>query len=541
MAFDISYISRCLIQNLENMVSITISREDIYSGNIDPVRDVLESAAERGALAELAGSIVLDIEPGEEEDPGVETRWFLSLDASYPFILYFLSPMHEYQRYCSIFVPYAQTASGIQFDYESLIAFLSERLANVRLFCERNGLEFVPIKDAVESIFSIEIPDELISKNSDSASYLEEDVSDSVEDYEPPVPEFAHDWPFQPRELLHRKLIKTFRSKEIFPYKDIAGDAVLFALVENPVVTFQHPIALRIELDETPYYPLIMLSLVLFDKDGEAVKLSYPFDVTNETHIQWITKAATQQAVSTNILFKRDDTLYWAFTVPVEVGEFGAYALELLDKARALLEMIPEEMRDYTEAINSFAKETISQFGSLDDSNVSDDRAELEAGNESDVADTDMDEFEELPKEAGTITIDAEVVPDEYMVQIESTDKIKSPYDKSGKKLNLEDRKKVEQIERVLQAKIVKPEVSVTEKLALKPDTKKVKKVSKSLSSAGIDQDEYVQALSRKIMFLENKVEEYKRRIKGLKDTVATLEKELDECRNKKKSKKSWF
>ena len=545
---------------LDHDVLVRVSEEHIEACSLGPVAQTLETTMDQGLAIDLCGRLVLQLEDFEDDPvmlasiPGV-VRWFMALDETYPFLMYFLSA-EEYPRYCAMFVPAMPDGHALRFDRDELKTFITRRAEKIAEFCASVGLDSRESLTGLARFFNLDLPVDRIAAEYEAAltgEYLS--LGAGVANEPPPSPHqagFPPDWPFTPQKLSSPLLQETFAQANIWPLRDISDEPVLFAAVDDPLGAYRAPMEINLVLQDTQHFPLVLLYLYIHDNPDEPLLFTFPFNIDDDEHRRWLGKLGELSSLMTNILFRvAGGDLYWAYTVPIIIGDtLAEKSRAVLDEAETRRQMIPEEYRDFASAINDY-RELLERDRELDQAHrqvppqPDEDEAAVAAPDRTGQPDTledivfgedEDDETSEditLTRESGgdTLpqdrTIDADMVPDDAMIQVPPTGQVKSPYDKSDSVVLPEQ---IQRIERALSRPSIKPEIPVTESLAIAPA--KVKKMARPAAEAtgGADcVDDAVERLSRKLIILESRLEQKIRENKKLKQENETLQNMLHE------------
>jgi|GEM_PF-3089295 len=564
---------------LEHTVLVRVGEEDIEACSLGPVAQTLESTMDQGAAADLFGRLALDIEGYEEDAVNLASqpevvRWFMTLDETYPFLMYFLSK-EEYPRFCAMFVPAMPERQALRFDHSELTIFITRRANKIAEFCASVGLDSRGCLSDLGAFFNIDLPVEDIAAEYEASLTGEQLPLGTGVAEDPPSPGqagFPEHWPFTPQKLASPLLQETFAHANIWPLRDISDEPVLFAAVDDPLAAYEAPMEINLVLQETQHFPLILLYLYVHDNPDEPLLLTFPLNIDDDDHRRWLAKLGELTSLMTNILFRVEGgDLYWAYTVPIVISDLLAEKCRtMLAEAEARLEMIPQEYRDFNAAINDY-RELLEKDKELD-------QAHREADGQEDIPAEDTPEEpsealpetlapqaeEDTPAEDGAhyiaetaeaeatmeqvtvqedtpadmdaveslypedVTIDADMVPDDSMTDVPPTGQVKTPYDKNDSVVLPEQ---IQRIERALSQPAIKPEVPVTERLAIAPA--KVKKIARPTGSAPGDAancvDDAVERLSRKLIILESRLEQKIRENKKLKQENEALQNMLNE------------
>ena len=546
---------------LDHDVLVRVSEEHIEACSLGPVAQTLETTLDEGLATELCGRLVLHLEDFGDDPvmlasvPAV-VRWFMALDETYPFLMYFLSP-EEYPRYCAMFVPAMPDGHALRFDREELKTFITRRAESIAEFCASVGLDSRDSLTGLSRFFNLDLPVDSIAAEHEAAltgEYLP--LGTGVTDAPPPPQQagFPADWPFTPQKLSSPLLQETFAQANIWPLRDISDEPVLFAAVDDPLGAYRAPMEINLVLQDTQHFPLVLLYLYIHDNADEPLLFTFPFNIDDDEHRRWLGKLGELSSLMTNILFRvADGDLYWAYTVPIIIGEtLAEKSRAILGEAEARRQMIPEEYRDFASAINDY-RELLQRDQELDQAHrqAAPQPADEEPSPEApqpphtpqddspqdivfdDVDDDQIPDHDTLPgkPEGDTLpedrTIDAEIVPDDTMTQVPPTGQVKSPFDKNDSVVLPEQ---IQRIERALSRPSIKPDIPVTESLAIAPA--KVKKIARPAAGAtgGADcVDDAVERLSRKLIILESRLEQKIRENKKLKQENEALQNLLHE------------
>ena len=565
---------------LEHTVLVRVGEEDIEACSLGPVAQTLESTMDQGAAADLFGRLTLDIE-GYEEDavnlasqPAV-VRWFMTLDETYPFLMYFLSK-EEYPRFCAMFVPAMPERQALRFDHSELTIFITRRANKIAEFCATVGLDSRGCLSDLGAFFNIDLPVEDIAAEYEASLTGEQLPLGTGVAEDPPPPEqagFPEHWPFTPQKLASPLLQETFAHANIWPLRDISDEPVLFAAVDDPLAAYEAPMEINLVLQETQHFPLILLYLYVHDNPDEPLLLTFPLNIDDDDHRRWLAKLGELTSLMTNILFRVEGgDLYWAYTVPIVISDVLAEKMPdhaaggripagddspgvpgfqrrhqrlpgTAGKGQGAGPGSPAGQRGGRRPGGGYAGRTIRspcrrplypgrrktlrrRMALIISQRRPMPKATVEQPTVQEDTPTDIDAAELLYPE--DVTIDAEMVPDDSMTDVPPTGQVKTPYDKNDSVVLPEQ---IQRIERALSQPAIKPEVPVTERLAIAPA--KVKKIARPTGSAPGDAancvDDAVERLSRKLIILESRLEQKIRENKKLKQENEALQNMLNE------------
>lgn len=591
-------------------IRIRITKEDVEQEALSKISDVVDQILKRDDISFYCGLIELDM-PTYSCDllafsatPEV-IRWYLALDDLYPYLLYFLNPATDYDRYCSMFVPAVIGKNGYNYDKKQLYEFVRDKGAKITRFCMANGMPYAPALNSLLLHFNVNIEmgdivkevkeedeEARLSETMEESTKKEDDAKGSTEAVCDETPDFG-DAGIEPQKVANEFLLEVFSYTDIYPLQDITEDPALFVVSEDPVSAFRNPMNVSFELFKGTHYPIIFINLTIYDSPDFPSIIKFPLNAENEDHRKWLVKASELGAVMTNTLFRKGKSLYWAFTAPVNVKRDDArMGIDLLYEADAQKALIPSEYKDFDLAIDEYAKarEKARSSGesvveTLEKSRAN--TARVPAYSPQEFADDGAKETQEAPQsfqreeapasdtiqESFTIetdsisiasAVESETVdsvpaaqtyesktieayspaPDDDMTEKIITKDVLTPFDRTGAAIPEE----VRRIEKMLNTPVIKPDKPLSEDLSPKPGEiiKTIQRAPIAKPQGGMsaaEMDSIVARMSKKIMLLESRLETKTRENKVLSQRVEELQRKIE--KNDKDSgllkKSSWW
>lgn len=521
-------------------VQIRITPEHVRRKTYDPVEKFFAQVSEgERTVAAYVGKVAFDLDAlcdessTPEEIPDVRD-WFFEVDRRFPFIPVLLTPDEEQGQivlYASLLVSFTPEGDSIRFDKQKLAMFAVDKIKAIQHFCREHGLDPRPSVRRFCDALNLNVGEEM--EDSDSA------------------------YPFEPEKITSPFLIDFFRDGYNFHTIDASEEPVLFALVDDPLSAYDARTDVEVALFPTEFHPIITLDLTVYDIPDNPLKMSFVYNVDLERHRRELNAYAEMPYITGNFLFKQNGELFYAFTKAVDLdGEVRARLRTLSLEASNLLRAIPKPSRNFSRAVETlFRSKGTPPGGERTPSTAPAGEAPPEPADASErpVTDALQEEMalsegspsEALPEpaDAPTLSEEARTLSDIEILQEFQVDEpekpeenepetaddgvldqqraLRSPYEGPIPSHILDER--IQRVTKALSKPLRKPARSVTDELAVRPDSKRVVVRDR--------EEDPVERLSRRLVIMQNNVERVERENIRLNAEIKAAREEIDRLR----------